>query len=189
MKLHINPTDLGPDLVLLIPDAPSLSLSKGGEGSRGGNIIGHFPSGKPIYGSRTGTPDKLEHSEEHPHGTYHVENQGAYHGVYFKTPRERKPNNIGGSSTLEGAKARIAQHVEKQGKPAWKPEPGKQYSMSELANKSGVSLVLDVEKANPHRDPSRGSFIHGGAGRHKSKEGQHELSDLVLDLMTSKGDE
>jgi len=87
----------------------------GGEGSRGGNVVGHTPSGKPVYASASWMkPDNVEHIEEHPHGTYHVENQGAGHrGVLFTPKRARKPQTIAGASSLEGAKARIDSHVAK----------------------------------------------------------------------------
>lgn len=82
-----------------------------GEGSKGGHVIGHYPSGKPIYGS----PHEKEalHSEEHPHGDYHVLHHGAgIHALYFKTKKERKAKNIGNFSSLDAAKQGIKHHTE-----------------------------------------------------------------------------
>lgn len=45
----------------------------------------------------------------------------------------------------------------------------------------GLPLYLDLEKGNPHRDPSVGQYISGG--KSKSKEGMYDLSDAVMALL------
>jgi len=47
-------------------------------------------------------------------------------------------------------------------------------------------LFLDLSKGGQHRDPSVGQFIGGKAGQAKSKEGQHDLSGLLDDMMDEK---
>jgi len=59
-------------------------------------------------------------------------------------------------------------------------------SDADLADERHDQLYLNTNKANPHRDPSIGTFISGGAGRAKSGEGQHDLSGLMTDLMNTK---
>ena len=53
MKLYIDEGHPSPRLFLSVPDVQPLILKAGGgEGSRGGQVIGHTPSGKPIYQHR-----------------------------------------------------------------------------------------------------------------------------------------
>lgn len=44
-------------------------------------------------------------------------------------------------------------------------------------------LWLDLDKANPHRDPALGEFISGGVGKAQSGEGQQftSLEDEIED--------
>lgn len=58
------------------------------------------------------TPD-VKHAEQHAHGTYHIEHQGAgHHAAMFTAKRKgSRTENVGGASSVEGAKQRIANHV------------------------------------------------------------------------------
>lgn len=87
-------------------------VEKGGEGSRGGNVVAHTKKGKAIYGSTSWA--KASHTEEHPHGHYHVEDHGAnQHGVMYTAARAKKPQLIAYARSVDEAKGRIKQHVDK----------------------------------------------------------------------------
>ncbi len=74
---------------------------------------------------------KYLHEEAHPHGKYHVEDHGAsVHAVMFTPKRGKKAQTLANPSSLEGAKKFITRHASEQGKPAFKPEPGKQYRLT-----------------------------------------------------------
>jgi len=45
-------------------------LEKGGEGSRGGKIIGHTKSGKPVYENRNAMAEKKYTSKDHDDASY-----------------------------------------------------------------------------------------------------------------------
>lgn len=47
----------------------------------------------------------------------------------------------------------------------------------------GPCLYLDIEKGNPHRDPTVGHFISGGAGKAMNGHGQEDLEEQVNNLM------
>jgi len=59
-------------------------------------------------------------------------------------------------------------------------------SDADLADEKHDQLYLNTHKANPHRDPSIGTFINGGQGRAKSGEGRYDLSGLIDDMMERK---
>lgn len=64
-------------------------------------------------------------------------------------------------------------------------DKNKEYPKSDadLAD-SRHDLYLDVGKANPHKEPVKGQFMHGGGGAAKGK-GQQDVSDLVDEMMNT----
>jgi len=86
----------------------ALSEAKSGEGSRGGKVIGHTKSGKPIYASQNAKLEKSYNAEDHKDAAYahldrateHYKNghetQGNVHNSefdrHFETSRHKKRN-------------------------------------------------------------------------------------------------
>lgn len=63
-----------------------------------------------------------------------------------------------------------------------KPQPRLYLSVSPL--RKSPQLYLDMEKANPHRDPARGTYIGGGA----IKANTEDLSEKLEELFSYKED-
>lgn len=67
---------------ILYPDAKEIKIEKGGEGSRGGKIIGHTKSGKPIYQNKMGWDYKDFTSDDHMDAS----------DIHIKTSNKNKDN-------------------------------------------------------------------------------------------------
>jgi hypothetical protein len=223
MRLYIAPERSGPRLYLNAPGVSKsvpllLKKSEGGEGSRGGNVVGHTTTGKPIYESaktkgsptvrvatRDGGDDVKVTSH---HGDYAVHpSESKFRGHYTVT---HKPSGLNVATAFSKDKAQVvASHLHREaggiddgfgtikkenhlklldakkelhnyvfGDPTAKKSVPLYLDMSTKS----ASLYLDVDKANPHRDPSVGQFIAGGGGAAKGA-GQKDLSKEVDDMM------
>jgi len=86
------------------------SLEKGGEGSRGGKIIGHTKSGKPVYEDKSGhhsiykdfTPQDHEDAIE-----LHSKKNHEYHSSWYKIRKTEIPNFGTGDTTDKRPKASV----------------------------------------------------------------------------------
>lgn len=133
-------------------------LAKGeGEGTRGGHIVGHYPSGKPIY-SRYNRPlgDSLKHAEEHPHGSYRVEDHGAgVHALLFKKPRARYSETISTHGSVEGAKNALKRHS------AYMSDPETTRASAKVVQAAIQGTAISLTRLEPVQDAAFAALKEG----------------------------
>jgi hypothetical protein len=139
-------------------------LRKGGPGSGpkpGQNRVLQSHEYPDHIKTKFGREVNIAHAEQHDHGLYHVENQGAnVHMAYF-TPKRKgsKAQSVGMATNVDGAKQRIADHVEQTKKPNAQRETGhsgpvpisdigKLKKSNERDTMSGKNQVADLFKSN-----------------------------------------
>lgn len=160
------------DPALTIPKGAlreDLQKSTEGEGTKGGKVIGHYPSGKPIYASASFmTSEHIKHSEDHPHGSYHIEDHGAgVHALMFKKTRDRKPKYEGTFSSTEAAKKGIEHHVQT----GW----SKKSSIGSEINPKATWIKQPLQKAAQGEGSKGGKVIgHTSTGKPIYDDAMHD---------------
>jgi len=208
MKLYIAPERPGPRLFLTQTVAPPLILKGGeasrgtsvslfldlvkgdGEGSRGGNVVGHTSSGKPIY--MTASKMTADVGAEHSSFTAkdHADANRFHEDKVTEAKKEGDKPRADAHQAQATAHWRLENHKNQEAATPKKKDPmmgGAGAGLRGQFARSLDSLYLDVgtKKANPHRDPSVGQFIAGGGGAAKGV-GQKDLSGESDSLMEHK---
>lgn len=71
------------------------SIEKAGEGSRGGNVIGHTKSGKPIYSSQNAKNEKSYSSKDHDDAAYaHLDKQVEHNKLSLKHKADKNKSDF-----------------------------------------------------------------------------------------------
>jgi len=156
-------------------------VKKGGEGSRGGKIIGHTASGKPIYEDHSHPVPTQRHKykdsgdTEHNHPT--LRGEGGHGRSHYSINKDRdgthsvRFSHNGKSSSVDGLKSRDHAHA----------------VMAHHAKETeGKKSYLDYENYNTKtREPGKNSLY-----RYKVKETQKSLTlkNILMKALTNKSD-
>lgn len=129
-------------------DAPDQGLAKGaGEGSRGGHVVGHTKSGKPIYGHEFGkTPTVAKIRADHPDYTSQDHEDAAKH---FESRKEDYTNEKG--QKMPGANRFAGESKQLDDIAAAHRAVGKQKAGYEHNQPSGET---NPNLGCPHEDPN-----------------------------------
>lgn len=107
----------------------------GGEGSRGGHVIGHTSSGKPIYGDKEGAHIYGPSAAHHTYSAQdHVDAAQAH-----KNAAKAEMQGAGNPSTVEHHEGRAAFHTAQASKPAPKaPSSGAKYGTNPFTGQANT---------------------------------------------------
>jgi len=181
-------------------ETPETLLEKGGEGSKGGKIIGHTRSGKPIYdtyghsahrdftaqdhkdASIVNKNEASKHPEESSEKKNHSVNS-FYHSIAIESaPSEQRKREGKGGSTKEATKTKefYEKHKDKI-KSHLEDHSMINYSASEAAEKAGYNED-DAEEAD---GTAHGDYADSRAGDYKSYKKHHdEIHENIGDKMS-----
>lgn len=193
MKLYLQERPvtqlyLESDAVVKGQDVLYLDIQKGGgEGSRGGKVVGHTESGKPIYQSaaRMSVKPSTYRGKEGftVSGTTAsgVKNQRIF-TQQRDTADKIKLAHHEHADDEDALSTKISSLLRNENKATNNSDPDES-SYDAVGYRKSLDLYLDLSKGNPHRDPTVGHFISGGAGKAMNKQGQEDMSEFMNSLM------
>jgi len=160
----------GERVQLTVPAQPML-LIKSGEGSRGGKVIGHTKSGRPIYGTKSSKLKTYATGQDiHTQARDHAAHTSRQYSLADHDDAYELHTDLAHTALDAGNQDAHDAHSAAAGHHAAQSIFGRLETTGKSVVRSGM-----FQKGNPHRDPARGTYIGGGA--HKAVT--TDLSDFM----------